>query len=292
MRFVEYPRNSRAAMVHAFNNTLTTAYVRLPDSPSDRNRDNHTWVSRAQNMGSAIFHVLDFKAKREARERERRHLRERKQATLETRELARRYLKSIPGTTDMATEVTFNIQSRIILKVDDLTLDQILATKRHLSYRMDLMRRATEYKDLLELDFEGCEGFNFERWESRIMPLDGKKSETWTRYRESQKILIDLNLFATPGPREIAYAKPRQYLGAAYVEDGLDKREMFRVTVRIMAIEQRLRKYRSLPSGLEAVLPEDEDFRSPFCIEDGLVGIKVKMEMAARAHTMRVDGDR
>ncbi|KAH0566222.1 hypothetical protein GP486_000369 [Trichoglossum hirsutum] len=147
------------------------------------------------------------------------------------RALAAGYAKSFPGMDNISINTALHTSVRSLLAGEgnfEGRVDGMLALGYILSYRLEGMTMATNYKDFLSLDYPDCTSCCVEAW---IFPLYESKEkeakEKLAKYREAKSMIKAAKIFSTAADGQgYDYDKPEEYLAIAFVESGKSKNEV------------------------------------------------------------------
>ena len=142
------------------------------------------------------------------------------------RDMAYGYLSSFPGRDGGADNLVLHRAASLALDGKKLETWELEGLQPALKYRLDSIKLASEYKDILELNFADCEDFDYGSWEETAI-LERKdpsaRSFKYDLYAKYRKIIDDADVFDPPA-REAGwtYTKPYEYLAVACLESGFD----------------------------------------------------------------------
>ena len=118
---------------------------------------------------------------------------------------------------------------------------EINELRGYLTYRLESMKAASEYKNIMGLDFVDCNEFDFESWVRSARNVAGEKTargtnEKWLKYLSFRYIIVDCDLFSKPiADQGWEYTKPYEYLAAACVECELDEETVKMLVSKVLA---------------------------------------------------------
>ncbi|KAL9598536.1 MAG: hypothetical protein Q9219_004438 [cf. Caloplaca sp. 3 TL-2023] len=149
------------------------------------------------------------------------------------RSLCYTYLNSFPGAPNRSSNTAIQAMARGLLNGEETTQWQVEELQLTLLHRMNLMKWATRFKNFLKLDFVGCHRFDLDAWEmalpSRRRGQDTTKFEAYQTCRSkiiSARIFPEAPKFPNHGHLvSLSYPKGRDYLAAAFTDNGLGFRE-------------------------------------------------------------------
>ncbi|KAI9760570.1 MAG: hypothetical protein M1840_002385 [Geoglossum simile] len=147
------------------------------------------------------------------------------------RALAAGYAKSFPGMDNVSINTTLHTNVRLLLggegKYED-RMDGLLALGYTLSYRLEGMTMATNYKDFLGLDYPDCASCCIEAWTFPLYESKEKEAkEKLAKYAEVKLMIKAAKIFSTAADGQgYDYDKPEEYLAIAFVESGKSKNEV------------------------------------------------------------------
>ncbi|KAI4185107.1 MAG: hypothetical protein LQ346_005984 [Caloplaca aetnensis] len=157
----------------------------------------------------------------------------RRQARFAVRQLCLTYLNSFPGASNRGSNVSIHSHARDLIRGEPKSKWQIEELRLTLTYRMEMMYLASEYKSMMGLDFPDCDMFDFDEWErSDLQGGKGKaKQEDDKKYNfflscqtkvYRAKLFPDAPLIEGHGLLlSLSYTKPNNYLAVALAESGL-----------------------------------------------------------------------
>ncbi|KAI9784474.1 MAG: hypothetical protein M1839_002130 [Geoglossum umbratile] len=147
------------------------------------------------------------------------------------RALAAGYAKSFPGMDNVSINTTLHTNVRLLLggegKYED-RMDGLLTLGYTLSYRLEGMTMATNYKDFLGLDYPDCDSCCIEAWTFPLYESKEKEAkEKLAKYAEVKRMIKAAKIFSTAADGQgYDYDKPEEYLAIAFVESGKSKNEV------------------------------------------------------------------
>lgn len=148
-----------------------------------------------------------------------------RQAITAIKDLAYGYLNSFPPPNNSSTDRACNADARALLESEKFPSWKLKGLQAALQYRMDSMRLASAYKDLVGLTFADCDKFDFESWQTSILASarTTKRSEDkWNKYKAYRSEITCLPVFDYSTPSQgWHFNKPSYYLAAAFVECNL-----------------------------------------------------------------------
>ncbi|KAL8901688.1 MAG: hypothetical protein Q9207_005074 [Kuettlingeria erythrocarpa] len=157
----------------------------------------------------------------------------RKQARLVVRQLCLTYFNSFPGASNKGPNVSIHSHARDLIQGEPKSKWHIEELRLTLTYRMEMMYLASEYKNTMGLDFLDCHMFDFDEWDrSNFQAGKGKaKQEADEKYDFFEGCRTEVNrakLFPARPLVEnhgrllsLSYTKPSNYLAVALAESGL-----------------------------------------------------------------------
>ncbi|KAL9027603.1 MAG: hypothetical protein Q9196_003893 [Gyalolechia fulgens] len=153
----------------------------------------------------------------------------RRQARSVVIQLCYKYLDSFPGLSNRASNTSPHSRARRLINGERLPHGQIEGLQVILTYRMNLMKLATEYKLLLKLDFPACESVDVDEYIKGVIdegraegnPQDNKKHKF---FHVCNSEVMAAHLFPpqpiTTGLPALCWQKQNLYLAAALTESG------------------------------------------------------------------------
>ncbi|KAI9759328.1 MAG: hypothetical protein M1840_003376 [Geoglossum simile] len=147
------------------------------------------------------------------------------------RALAAGYAKSFPGMDNVSINTTLHTGVRSLLAGEgnfEGQVDSMLALRYILSYRLEGMTMATNYKDFLSLDYPDCTSCCVEAWTFPLYKSKEKEAkEKLAKYREAKSMIKVVKIFSTAVDGQgYDYNKPEEYLAIAFVESRKSKNEV------------------------------------------------------------------
>ena len=162
------------------------------------------------------------------------------QAADSVRDLCERYMNSFPGPNNLGTNTSLHSFIKSLLSGKSLSDADTQFVYRHVRYRMDKMRLASEFKDALGVDFADCDQFDVYSWEGKFQ-VDETGKPLPTKHPKLEftddmlRSMGSCNVFPTPPDSiELSYTKPNRYLAAVLAETTADTAEGERL-LRILA---------------------------------------------------------
>lgn len=146
-------------------------------------------------------------------------------------DLCRTYVSIFPGANTGGGNLTTHKHAVQLAKGEKLLTYQIDELDSVLSFRMELMKLVTEYKNIFGLENIDCHEFDFETWirDKRVSNLQDKCED----YRN---LVFTEDIFPDPSPTQgHSYAKPYNYLAAASMDSGLGPKATQEAIVKILA---------------------------------------------------------
>ena len=158
------------------------------------------------------------------------------QAQLAIQDLCRTYMSSYPGANTAGGNRTTHKHAVQLAQGEKLATYLIAELQSVLSFRMEVMKLATEYKNILGLNYIDCHEFDYETWfRFKRAPQMQKK------YEEYQHLVFAKEVFPNPSPTQgLSYVKPLDYLAVAFVESGLSSNAVQEAIATILAGEFQL----------------------------------------------------
>ena len=149
----------------------------------------------------------------------------RSQAITVIKDLAYGYLNSFPPPDNSSTDRECNGDARALLNSEKFPSWKLEGLQAALQYRMDSMRLASAYKNLIGLNFANCDKFDYESWQTTILiSARTKKSseDKWNKYKAYRHEITHPPVFDASTPSQgWHFNKPSFYLAAAFVECNL-----------------------------------------------------------------------
>ena len=150
-----------------------------------------------------------------------------------TRSWAAGYMDSFPGEPNMSKNASLHTLVEDLLSGEDRydsedQLEDLLILGSTLKYRLDSMAHATDYKDILGIDYVDCNACPVEGW---INPLSESKEPDAKaklhKYDFIYSLVNDARLFSEPlDGQGWAYSKPQKYLAIVLVESRTSDEEI------------------------------------------------------------------
>lgn len=149
----------------------------------------------------------------------------RRQAITAIKDLAYGYLNSFPPPDNSSTDRACNWDARALLESEKFPSWKLEGLQAALQYRMDSMRLASAYKNLIGLNFADCDKFDFELLQTSILASarTTKSSEDkWNKYKAYRHEITRPPVFDSSTPSQgWHFNKPSFYLAAAFIECNL-----------------------------------------------------------------------
>lgn len=132
------------------------------------------------------------------------------------------YLSSFsPPETSAPDKSVHNLATRLLggKRLARWELDELRSA---LTYRIEMTKLASEYKDLLGINFNDCNDFDFESWQKSALRDDSNSK--LLEYRTCRRMIDEANIFNEPTSHQgWEYTKPPKYLAAACVQCDLSE---------------------------------------------------------------------
>ncbi|KAL8927113.1 MAG: hypothetical protein Q9172_001535 [Xanthocarpia lactea] len=165
------------------------------------------------------------------------------QAIMVIRDLAHTYLSSFPGLRITGPDKETLVNSRKIMAGEVIQGWELDRLQEALTYRLRVMKLATEYQNMLGLNFEDCHMFDLEEWEARAgttATSKGKAPETsgqrWNTFDTCRSMVAEAGLFPKPTPGQgWEFDKTWGYLAVAFVEAGFDAQTVSDALAKLLA---------------------------------------------------------
>ncbi|KAL8856123.1 MAG: hypothetical protein Q9178_007248 [Gyalolechia marmorata] len=165
------------------------------------------------------------------------------QAIMVIRDLAHAYLSSFPGVLITGGNKETLVNSRRIMAGEVIPRWELDRLQEALTYRLKVMKLATEYKNMLGLDFHDCHMFDLEEWEARAgttATSRGKAPEAsgprWDTYQTFRSKVARAGLFPKPTPGQgWEFNKTWGYLAVAFVEANFDAQTVSDALAKLLA---------------------------------------------------------
>ena len=151
------------------------------------------------------------------------------------------YLTSFPPPANTGPDGRVHRLASRLLEDKEMAPQEINELRGYLTYRLESMKAASEYKNIMGMDFVDCNEFDFESWERSARDVAGEKAvrgtgEKWLKYVSYRYIIDGADLFSKPlGDQGWEYTKPYEYLAAACVECGLDEENVKMGVSKVLA---------------------------------------------------------
>jgi hypothetical protein len=147
------------------------------------------------------------------------------------RTLAAGYANSFPGPDNLASNTGFHTRVRNLLSGADRyenQMENLLTLGYTLSYRLESMAMATDYKNLLGLEYPDCPACRVEAWTNPLSESKEKEAKyKLLKFYNINDMIHDAEIFSAPaGDQGWNYNKPRQYLAIALVESNRTTEEV------------------------------------------------------------------
>ncbi len=157
------------------------------------------------------------------------------------KDMAYGYLCSHPPIDNGAPDRLCNTTARALMRGDPVPSWKMRTLKDALTYRIGMTKFATEYKNVMGLDFMDCDKFDFELWLKNIHYGATKSKEKWTTYMKSLTMIDDARVFDQPLAGDgWAYTKPASYLAVAAVECGLSTEALAEAVAKVLTCKYLL----------------------------------------------------
>ncbi len=165
------------------------------------------------------------------------------QAIMVIRDLAHTYLSSFPGLRITGADKETLVTSQRIMAGEVIQAWQLDRLQQALTFRLKVMKLATEYKNMLGLDFDDCYMFDLEEWEARAgttATSKGKAPEApgqpWNTYQTFRSKVFQAGLFPRPIPEQgWDFDKTWGYLAVAFMEAGFDAQTVSNALAKLVA---------------------------------------------------------
>ena len=163
------------------------------------------------------------------------------QASQIVKDMSFGYLTSFPPPSNTGPDGRVHRLASRLLEDEEMAPQEIDELRGYLTYRLESMKAASEYKNIMGMDFVDCHEFDFESWESSARDGAGGKaargrSEKWLKYVSYRYIIDGADLFSKPiADQGWEYTKPYEYLTAACVECGLDEETVKMAVLKVQA---------------------------------------------------------
>lgn len=152
------------------------------------------------------------------------------------KDMAYDYLISYPPIDNSAPDKSCNTTARALLRGDEVPSWQMRLLRGALTYRLELTKVATEYKNVMGIDCVDCDKFDYESWVEAVLDGEIKLKEKWNTHLEFQGIIDQAYVFDEPSAEEgWSYSKPPSYLAVAAVECGLSAEAVAEAVAKILA---------------------------------------------------------
>jgi hypothetical protein len=147
------------------------------------------------------------------------------------RALAAGYANSFPGVDNLAKNTSFHTRVRRLLSGEERyenRMDDLLTLGYTLSYRLDGMTMATNYKDFLSLDYLDCAACGIEAWTYPLYESKEKEAkQKLSRFRVIGGMIQEAKIFSAAADGQgYDYDKPGKYLAIALVESNKTRKEV------------------------------------------------------------------
>ena len=163
------------------------------------------------------------------------------QAVTIVRDMSLGYLTSYPPPSNTGPDGRVHRLATRLLEGQEIAPQEINELRGYLTYRLEGMKAASEYKNIMGMDFVDCHQFDFESWRRSARDGAGRKaprgqSEKYLKYVSCRHIIDGANLFSKPiSGQGWDYTKPYEYLAAACVECGLDEETVKMGVLKVQA---------------------------------------------------------
>ena len=165
------------------------------------------------------------------------------QAIMVIRDLALTYLSSFPGLRITGGDKETLVNSQRIMAGEVIQGWQLDRLQQTLTYRLKVMKLATEYKNMLGLEFDDCHMFDLEEWErcaGITATSKGKAPEAsgrrWNTYQTFGSKVFQAGLFPRPAPGQgWDFDKTWCYLAVAFVEADFDAQTVSDSLAKLLA---------------------------------------------------------
>ena len=128
------------------------------------------------------------------------------------------YYRCSPGPDYMSGNHAVHSSCNKILNGNELSKDELVRLLGALTYRMEIMNQATEYKEHLGLTFEDCQDVDVSALSDQMEMMDNNKVHL---YEQVIKMVRTCELFDEPGDGEgMPYDKGEEYLAFAIIGSG------------------------------------------------------------------------
>ena len=158
------------------------------------------------------------------------------------KDMAHGYFASFPPPDNSSPDRIIHALGRRILQDEKLPRSEFNELLQALTYRQQTMKVATEYKNLLYLDFPASNDFNYEQWRANLTrgpdgaPLSPSLSTGYAEYGRLRRMIIDQSLFDPPTIEQgLPYGKPKAYLAAALQEADLDDAQVQEASAKMLS---------------------------------------------------------
>ncbi|KAI9860324.1 MAG: hypothetical protein M1813_006213 [Trichoglossum hirsutum] len=147
------------------------------------------------------------------------------------RALAAGYANSFPGVDNLARNTSFHTRVRRLLSGEERyenRMDDLLTLGYTLSYRLEGMTMATNYKDFLSLDYLDCAACGIEAWTYPLYESKEKEAkQKLSRFRVIGGMIQEAKIFSAAADGQgYDYDKPGKYLAIALVESNKTRKEV------------------------------------------------------------------
>ena len=163
------------------------------------------------------------------------------QASKIVKDMSFGYLTSFPPPPNTGPDGRVHRLASRLLENKEMVPQEINEVRGYLTYRLESMKAASEYKNVMGMDFVDCNDFDLGSWERSARDVAGGKAargtgEKWLRYLSFIDIIVDSDLFSKPiADQGWEYTKPFEYLAAACVECGLDEETVKILVSKVLA---------------------------------------------------------
>ena len=151
------------------------------------------------------------------------------------------YLNSFPPPSNTGPDGRVHRLASRCLEGIELASPEMDELRHALTYRLEAMKAASEYKNIIGIDYVDCNDFDLRSWEYNAHHRAGGKAshemgEKWLKYARYRRIILNADLFTEPTlDQGWYYTKPYEYLAAACVDGGLDEESVNKAVLKALA---------------------------------------------------------